>query len=163
MGNMIKVGMADLKICKAPDALTTLGLGSCIGACLYDPVVKIAGMVHYMLPDSTKIKSNQNIAKFVDTGIRELIRLMEEAGARKSRIVAKIAGGARMFAVSASVNLPVLNVGENNIEAARLNLSENGIAIIAEDVGLNYGRTIEFYAEDGSLTIKAVGKDIKVI
>lgn len=88
---------------------------------------------------------------------------MEEAGARKSRIVAKIAGGARMFAVSASVNLPGLNVGENNIEAARLNLSENGIAIIAEDVGLNYGRTIEFYAEDGSLTIKAVGKDIKVI
>lgn len=163
MGNMIKVGMADLKICKAPDALTTLGLGSCIGACLYDPVVKIAGMVHYMLPDSTKIKSNQNIAKFGDTGIRELIRLMEEAGARKSRIVAKIAGGARMFAVSASVNLHGLNVGENNIEAARLNLSENGIAIIAEDVGLNYGRTIEFYAEDGSLTIKAVGKDIKVI
>lgn len=163
MGNMIKVGMADLKICKAPDALTTLGLGSCIGACLYDPVVKIAGMVHYMLPDSTKIKSNQNIAKFGDTGIRELIRLMEEAGARKSRIVAKIAGGARMFAVSASVNFPGLNVGENNIEAARLNLSENGIAIIAEDVGLNYGRTIEFYAEDGSLTIKAVGKDIKVI
>ena len=163
MGNMIKVGMADLKICKAPDALTTLGLGSCIGACLYDPVVKIAGMVHYMLPDSTKIKSNQNIAKFGDTGIRELRRLMEEAGARKSRIVAKIAGGARMFAVSASVNLPGLNVGENNIEAARLNLSENGIAIIAEDVGLNYGRTIEFYAEDGSLTIKAVGKDIKVI
>ena len=110
MGNMIKVGMADLKICKAPDALTTLGLGSCIGACLYDPVDKIAGMVHYMLPDSTKIKSNQNIAKFGDTGIRELIRLMEEAGARKSRIVAKIAGGARMFAVSASVNLPGLNV-----------------------------------------------------
>ena len=88
---------------------------------------------------------------------------MEEAGARKSRIVAKIAGGARMFAVSASVNLPGMNVGENNIEAARLNLSENGIAIIAEDVGLNYGRTIEFYAEDGSLMIKAVGKDIKVI
>ena len=56
-----------------------------------------------------------------------------------------------------------MNVGENNIEAARLNLSENGIAIIAEDVGLNYGRTIEFYAEDGSLMIKAVGKDIKVI
>ena len=163
MGNMIKVGMADLKLCKAPDALTTLGLGSCIGACLYDPVAKIAGMVHYMLPDSTRIKSNQNIAKFADTGIGELIKLMEEAGARKSRMVAKIAGGARMFAVTSGINLPSLNVGENNIEAARDNLKANGIEIISEDVGLNYGRTIEFFAEDGSLKIKAIGKDIKVI
>lgn len=163
MGNMIKVGMADMKFCKAPDALTTLGLGSCIGACIYDPVAKIAGMVHYMLPDSTRIKSNQNVAKFGDTGIGELIRQMEEAGARKSRMVAKIAGGAKMFAVAAGVNLPGLNVGENNIEAARINFQANGIKIIAEDVGLNYGRTIEFMAEDGSLIIKSVGKDIKVI
>ena len=51
---MIKVGMADLNVCKTPEALTTLGLGSCIGACIYDPVAKIAGLVHYMLPDSTR-------------------------------------------------------------------------------------------------------------
>ena len=55
MGNVIKVGMADLKIAKAPDSLTTLGLGSCIGLTLYDPVAKIGGLVHYMLPDSTKL------------------------------------------------------------------------------------------------------------
>ena len=163
MGTMIKVGMADLKFCKAPDALTTLGLGSCIGACIYDPSAKIAGMVHYMLPDSTRIKSNQNAAKFADTGISELIRLMEEAGARKSRMVAKIAGGARMFSVSSGINHPAFNIGDNNIEAARSNLEAQGIRIIAEDVGLNYGRTIEFYAEDGRLVIKAVGKEIKSI
>ena len=68
MSDMIKVGMADLNVCKAPDSLTTLGLGSCIGACLYDPVAKVAGMLHFMLPDSTRIKSNQNTAKFGDTG-----------------------------------------------------------------------------------------------
>lgn len=56
MGNMIKVGMADLKVCKAPDALTTLGLGSCVGVALYDPVTKISGLLHCMLPDSTQIK-----------------------------------------------------------------------------------------------------------
>lgn len=162
MGDMKKVGMADLNICVAPDALTTLGLGSCVGACLYDPVKKIAGMVHFMLPDSTRIMSNQNIAKFGDTGIVELVRLMEEAGASRKRMVAKIAGGAKMFAVSA-VNLPSLNVGNNNIESARKKLAELGIKIIAEDVGLNYGRTIEFYAEDGSLKIKAVGKEPKMI
>lgn len=56
MGEVIKVGMADLKTAKAPNTLTTLGLGSCIGLTLYDPVTKIGGLVHYMLPDSTKLK-----------------------------------------------------------------------------------------------------------
>lgn len=160
---MIKVGMADLNVCRAPEALTTLGLGSCIGACLYDPTTKIAGMVHYMLPDSTRITSNQNIAKFGDTGIREVLKKMEFMGARKSCIVAKIAGGATMFAVTSGAGLSSLNVGNNNIESARKNLAELGIRIIAEDVGLNYGRTIEFFAEDGRLTIKAIGKEIKTI
>lgn len=162
MENMIKVGMADLKVCKAPDALTTLGLGSCIGACIYDPATKVAGMVHFMLPDSTRIKNNQNIAKFGDTGIAETIRLMEELGAKKSRMVAKIAGGAKMFATSAA-SLPNMNVGDNNIEAAKKTFKEFGISIIAEDVGLNYGRTIEFFAEDGKLKIKSVGKEPKFI
>ena len=159
---MIKVGMADLQVCKAPDALTTLGLGSCIGACIYDPATKVAGMVHYMLPDSTRIKNNQNIAKFGDTGIVEVIRLMEKMGAKRSRMTAKIAGGARMFALTSS-SLPNMNVGDNNIEAAKQVLKNLGIPIIAEDVGLNYGRTIEFYAEDGSLIIKSVGKEPKTI
>ena len=101
MGNMIKVGMADLNVCRYPDNLTTLGLGSCIGACIYDPVTKIIGMVHYMLPDSTQIRNNQNIAKFGDTGIAETVSRMEKMGASRSRMVAKIAGGAQMFATSA--------------------------------------------------------------
>ena len=100
MGEVIKVGMADLNICKAPDTITTLGLGSCIGIALLDPVTKIGGLAHIMLPDSTKMKNNSNIAKFADTGIVELVRRMTEAGAAKSRLVAKIAGGARMFEVS---------------------------------------------------------------
>ena len=162
MNGLIKVGMADLQVCKAPDALTTLGLGSCIGACIYDPVTKVAGMVHFMLPDSTRIKNNQNIAKFGDTGIVETVRLMEGLGAKRSRMVAKIAGGAKMFAIN-TTSLPSMNVGENNIEAARLAFKTLGIRILAEDVGLNYGRTIEFYAEDGSLIIKSVGKEPKTI
>ena len=64
MGEMIKVGMADLKICKAPDALTTIGLGSCIGIALYDPSTKISGLAHIMLPDSTQIHNNSNILFF---------------------------------------------------------------------------------------------------
>lgn len=163
MKNIIKVGMADLNICTSPDILTTLGLGSCIGACVYDPVAKIAGMVHYMLPDSTRIRNNQNIAKFGDTGIEEVVRLMEEKGARRSRMVAKIAGGAKMFSMSAGVTLPSLNIGENNVESAKHNLELLGIKIIASDTGLNYGRTIEFDSENGNLLIKSVGKEPKII
>ena len=66
MGEVIKVGMADLNVCKNPDIITTLGLGSCIGIALYDPVTKIGGLAHIMLPDSTKMRNNSNIAKFAD-------------------------------------------------------------------------------------------------
>ena len=70
MSEVIKVGMADLNVCKAPDVITTLGLGSCIGLVLYDPVTKVGGMVHYMLPDSTKVRNNSNIAwRYGNSGI----------------------------------------------------------------------------------------------
>ena len=123
--------MADLNICKAPDTITTLGLGSCIGIALLDPVTKIGGLAHIMLPDSTKMKNNSNIAKFADTGIVELVRRMTEAGAAKSRLVAKIAGGARMFEVSG--NSEVGNIGARNAEASRQKLKELGIRLLAED------------------------------
>ena len=161
MGNVIKVGMADLKIAKAPDSLTTLGLGSCIGLTLFDPVAKIGGLVHYMLPDSTKLKNNTNIAKFGDTGIRELYRQMTLAGANPRRLVAKIAGGAKMFEVSGMSS--VGNVGERNAEQAKIVLKELKIPLIAEDTGLNYGRTVVLDCENGDYIIKAVGKTPKTI
>lgn len=161
MGNVIKVGMADLKIAKAPDSLTTLGLGSCIGLTLFDPVAKIGGLVHYMLPDSTKLKNNTNIAKFGDTGIKELYRQMTLAGANPRRVVAKIAGGAKMFEVSGMSS--VGNVGERNAEQAKIVLKELKIPLIAEDTGLNYGRTVVLDCENGDYIIKAVGKTPKTI
>lgn len=90
---MIKVGMADLNVCKPPDALTTLGLGSCVGIVLYDPKTKVSGMAHVMLPDSRQVKRKANAAKFVDTAIEKLIEEMVELGAKRKRIVSKIAGG----------------------------------------------------------------------
>lgn len=165
MENMIKVGMADLAVCKYPDALTTLGLGSCVGIALYDPVTKISGLAHIMLPDSTKIKNNQNIAKFADTGIDELIKQMIRIGASKTRLVAKIAGGAQMFAfkTSTSQTNDMMQVGARNVEAVKAVLKKEGIRLLAEDTGLNYGRTIEFYSENGQLLIKRVGKESKTI
>ncbi len=125
----IKVGMADLNICKAPDMITTLGLGSCIGIAVYDPVLKIGGLAHIMLPDSTQMRNNSNIAKFADTGIEELIRRVVMAGANKRRLVAKIAGGAKMFEVSGLST--VGNVGERNAQASRAKLKQLGIPLLA--------------------------------
>ena len=70
--------MADLNICKSPDGLTTLGLGSCVGIALRDPITKVGGLAHIMLPDSTAIKDNTNIPKFADTGILALIEELEK-------------------------------------------------------------------------------------
>lgn len=159
MGEMIKVGMADLNVCTSPDALTTLGLGSCVGIVLYDPVRKIAGMVHVMLPDSTKILNNENKAKFADTGIDTLIQRMIMIGADRRALIAKIAGGAQMFAFRN--NNEMMRIGERNVEATKNKLGQLGICIKAEDTGANYGRTIEFYPENGILLIKSVGKEQK--
>lgn len=161
MGELIKVGMADLKVGQAPDTLTTLGLGSCIGLTLYDPITKIGGLVHYMLPDSTKLKNNTNLAKFGDTGIRELYRQVLAKGANARRLVAKIAGGASMFEMSGLSS--VGNVGDRNAEEAKIILKELKIPLVAEDTGLNYGRTVELNCETGEYVIKAVGKEIRVI
>lgn len=163
MSELIKVGMADLKTCRYPDALTTLGLGSCVGIALYDPVSKISGLAHIMLPDSTQIKNNQNIAKFADTGIDELLKQMIAMGASRARIVAKIAGGAQMFAFKSADTDNIMRVGDRNVEAVKKNLSKLGIRLLAQDTGNNYGRTVELYSEDGRFVIKSVGKPVKSI
>jgi len=161
MSQIIKVGMADLNTCKAPDGITTLGLGSCVGIAIRDPVTKIGGLAHVMLPDSTEIRNNTNIPKFADTGIRELVKQMEKLGASKSRMVAKIAGGATMFAFQS--NSKSMHVGDRNVEASLKALKELNIRVLAQDTGLNFGRTVIFYPETGDYVIRAVGKPEKII
>lgn len=156
MGNVIKVGMADLNICVSPDSITTLGLGSCVGIALRDPVTKIGGLAHIMLPDSTAIRNNSNIPKFADTGIEELVRQVVAKGANRGRLVAKIAGGAQMFAFQSKNEM--VRVGERNVEATKKKLAQLKIPILAEDTGKDYGRTVIFYPETGNFVIRAVGK-----
>lgn len=157
MSEVIKVGMADLKVCVSPDTITTLGLGSCVGIAIRDPLTGIGGLAHVMLPDSKQIKDNSNIPKFADTGIEELVRCIVKAGGARNRLVAKIAGGAQMFAFQNKSNL--VRVGERNVEASKAKLKELGIPILAEDTGENYGRTVIFSPETGEFLIRAVGKE----
>lgn len=158
---IIKVGMADLSIACAPDILTTLGLGSCVGIALYDPSTKIGGLAHIMLPDSTQIKNNENKAKFADTAIIVLVNEMVKIGARRNRIVAKIAGGAHMFEFKNMDDM--MRIGTRNVAAVIKHLNEMKIPVIAQDTGKSYGRTIELHTLTGTLRVKTIGYGIREI
>ena len=161
MGEVIRVGMADLKICRAPDRITTLGLGSCIGLVLFDIKTATCGMLHFMLPDSSIVHHFENVAKFADTGIKALIKKLEMEGIPKRALCAKMAGGAKMFSVSSGGDF--LKIGERNTEAARRLLQDLDIPIIASDCGGTFGRTIEFDPVTFRLQIRALGKNITYI
>ena len=162
MGEIIKVGMADLKTCKAPDGLITLGLGSCVGIALRDPVTQIGGLAHIMLPDSTAMRGNNSVKeKFADTGIEELVKQMEAMGASRSRLVAKIAGGATMFQIQSRNEM--MKIGERNVQATIRKLQQMNIKLLAQDTGENFGRTVTFFPETGEFHIRAVGKSQKII
>lgn len=161
MSQQIKVGMADYKVTKAPNTLITLGLGSCVGITLYDKINKIAGLAHIMLPSSLEIKNNSNKAKFADTAIDEMLKEMLILGAQNKNLIAKLAGGAQMFNFSSQNN--ALRIGDRNAEACKKKLQELKIRITAEDIGGNFGRTIELNSVDGSLMIKTIGHGVKTI
>lgn len=161
MVELIRVGMADLKVASHPSILTTLGLGSCVGIALYDYRKKNIGMAHIMLPSSNIATAVTNRAKFADTGIIDLLNQMLAMGANKKDLVAKLAGGAQMFAFTGSNE--IMKIGARNSEAARMVLKELGIPIVGEDTGGNHGRTIELYSEDGRLMIRTIGFGMKYI
>ena len=149
------VGIADMKMLRGEGELITYALGSCIGICLYDPVIKLAALVHIMLPINMET-GRKNPMKYADTGIRETLRQMEGKGARRGRIVVKIAGGAKMFDVPGGGSLG--NIGQRNIESVHLNLKKEGIRLLKEDVGGTAARTLWFDAATGIGYIRSYGK-----
>lgn len=158
---IIKVGMADFNVATEPAVLTTLGLGSCVGIALYDPVIKLGGLAHIMLPDSTQIRNNTNAAKFADTGLIVLLEKMYSLGAKQNRLVAKIAGGAHMFEFKHMDE--AMRIGARNVSAVTSLLERYKIPIIANDTGNNYGRTIELHTTNGMLVVKTIGHGVKQI
>ncbi|RXZ76939.1 chemotaxis protein CheD [Paenibacillaceae bacterium] len=158
--NLIRVGMADLKVAQDGAVIRTTGLGSCVGVTLFDAKVRVAGMAHVMLPTSTIAReTNFNLAKYADSAIPELVGRMLAEGALLRHLEAKLAGGAQMF------NLPgqsdTMRIGPRNVESCKLVLSKYVIPIIGEDTGGNYGRTIELDSMTGKLHIRSVQHGIK--
>lgn len=159
MADLIKVGMADYKVGRSPSTLISYGLGSCIGVSLYDPLRKIGGLLHIMLPDSTQARSSDNPAKFADTGIPLMINDVVALGATRARLVAKIAGGAQMFSFSNATD--IMRVGTRNAEVCKQILRRNGIRLIAEDTGGTYGRTVSIDLSTGVYKVKTIDRGEK--
>lgn len=160
MSNTIIVGMADYKTGKTPDKLMTAGLGSCIGVCIFDPGSQIGGMAHIMLP-SFKESMKGNPAKYADTCMEMLLSELYKIGVAKSRLRAKMAGGAQMFSFAGKT--PLLKIGERNAEAVEQELKKLAIPLLAYDVGGTFGRTINFDLKTGDLHIRTINHGEKVI
>lgn len=159
---LIKVGMADLNIAEGGLILKTMGLGSCVGLTLYDPILRLGGMAHIMLPSSEIAREGQlNIAKYADTAVPELLQRMKDKGAVKGRLIAKMAGGAQMFAFMGGSD--TMRIGPRNVEATKLALEYFAIPLVSEDTGGNYGRTVELDSSTGIFSIRSVQFGIKEI
>ena len=134
--------------------LITYALGSCIGICLYDPVLKLGALLHIMLPLNMEA-GRKNPLKYADTGMVEMLRQLESRGANRARLVAKIAGGAKMFEVSGGA---LGNIGQRNIESVRIQLKKHGIRLQNEDVGGTVARTMLMDVATGTVSVRSYGR-----
>lgn len=160
---MIRVGISEVKTASNPQVLSCVGLGSCVGICLFDPVAKVGGLAHVLLPNSGSIKNDGGRSgKFADTAVNALLYKMKEEGSSTKNIIAKLVGGASMFTTAASDVNGMFAMGPKNVSAVKNILASNGIKIEAEDTGGSYGRTIEFHVGTGKVIIKTMVGTIEI-
>jgi chemotaxis protein CheD len=140
--------------------LITHSLGSCIGLAVYDPLVKVGGMLHYMLPESDLDlqKAKDKPLMFADTGIPLLFKACYKLGAEKKRMVAKVAGGSQIMDPSGT-----FNIGKRNYAALRKIFWRNSVMIDAEDIGGTSNRTMRLNIATGELSLKVSGSGEKIL
>ena len=158
MGKIV-VGIADIKVSNNPeDTLITYALGSCIGVVVYDHVARVGGLLHFMLPES-KInpqKAKENPCMFADTGVPLLFKTCYKYGAKKHRMIVKVAGGAEIMDEAG-----YFNIGKRNYAMLRKIFWRNGVLIHAEDVGGMVNRTVELDIATGEVRLKIPGQGIR--
>lgn len=151
------VGVADMKVSsQGSDVLVTHALGSCIGVAIFDPVAKVGGIIHYMLPDSNldPIKGKEQPLMFADTGLPLLFRECYRLGAQKPRLRVKVAGGSQVLG-----NREFFQIGRRNYAALRKIFLKNNVLIDNEDVGGTKARTLFLEIATGIVWIKVMGQN----
>jgi chemotaxis protein CheD len=150
-------GLGEMRVASgAGVVLVCVGLGSCVALCAYDPVPKIAGIGHMVLPHWREAHKGEPSPKFVDCGIPLLVREMEGLGAVRSRLQVKIVGGAQMIPVLTASS--VFEVGKRNVESAQIVLRNMGLRLSAMDTGGTCGRTVHFHPDTGRIVVSTVGE-----
>ena len=158
----VRVKVADYAVRRGDEIIATIGLGSCVAIVLYDKDTRTGGLAHILLPSMAMSRETSNPAKFPETIVPIMLAEMRALGVRSpTRIVAKIAGGASMF--GQLVNGTGINVGERNIVATREALAKAGVPILAEDTGLDYGRSVYFHLADGRVEVRSLKKGDRVL
>lgn len=154
------IGISEMRVSNQPDdVLITYSLGSCIGVAIYDPIARVGGMIHCMLPNS-KIdpqKARSFPCMFVDTGIPLLFNEAYRLGAQKDRIIVKVAGCSQILN-----DRGLFNIGERNYITLRKLLWKNSILITAEDIGGCDSRTLYLELINGRVTVKSRDKRIEL-
>jgi chemotaxis protein CheD len=150
----LRVGISEFRVARAPEILVSYGLGSCLGIVLYDARLQIGGLAHSLLPGARPGGRENRPAKHVEGAIRLMVDELLGAGSDLRFLTAKLAGGANMFE---SLNPGVEEgIGVRNISMGRQVLAQIGIPLLAEDVGGNHGRTIEFDLATGLLQVRSL-------
>lgn len=156
----VVVEMADFGVASGDAVLVTAGLGSCVAVALHDPTTRVAGLAHILLPSIGIGPPPMRPAKYADTGVPVLVEEMRRRGAT-GPLVARLAGGAKMFAALFSSG--GINMGQRNIRASRAALYKLGIPVVAQDVGGEYGRSVRIIAATGAMTVRSLaGGDIEL-
>jgi chemotaxis protein CheD len=153
------VRVADLRAGTGEEVLITIGLGSCVAILLHDPVARVGGMAHVLLPSPALSRQDGNLAKFPQTAIPRLVELMGEHGGSVRRMTARLVGGASMFASLAAPG--TIQMGERNVVASRQALYQQGIALTGEATGGDYGRTVRLWVSDGRVEISSVAHGVQ--
>lgn len=156
---MLAVGVGDCKVSALQaETLVTYGLGSCIGVTIWDPVVKVGGLLHFMLPESQSdpVKAKQNPALYADTGIPLLFKSAYQLGAEKRRLLVRVAGGAQVLDGDG-----VFNIGKRNYLAMKKIFWKAGVMIHAEEVGGNLSRTLRLEVGTGKLLLQEAGAEAR--
>lgn len=156
-GQGVVVGVADMAIASGPQGqIITYALGSCIGLSAYDPISKIGGLLHFMLPQPAEQADPEQLKPYMyaSTGIPLLFRKLVERGAHQNRLVVCAAGGAEIIN-----DAGVFAIGKRNRTILRKIFWKDGTVIAAEDSGGNSARTMTLHLGNGEVRVRTRDKE----
>lgn len=149
----VMIGVSDCRVTtETSDMLITYALGSCVGVAIYDPIARVAGLLHFMLPETPAGAVRDNPYMYADSGIPLLFREAYEKGAQKRRLRVSVAGGAQIMD-----DAGVFNIGHRNCVAMRKIFWKAGVIVHAEETGGNIVRTMRFNVASGRIFLRSPG------